>query len=577
MNEVIRDLFAPWWQHVVYVITFTVVVLVSATPTALGAVRGIQRFASRPFAAEGVVFLVALILGVIPPLLGWRKPPTFHDEFAYLFQAETFAHGRLANDTPHDADHFQTFHLMIRPSFASKFPPGQAISMAVGMMLGSPRVGTIGAVAVACAATCWAARAVLPARWALLAGLLAAVEPLVLSWGQTFWGGGVAMIGGAIFCGAIFRLERTTDQRIALHGALVAAGLAILANSRPFEGVLLALPVGTWLIVRLARSGRLRTVTSRAAPAAAAVLVPVFAWMGYYNYRVTGSPLRLPYAVHSKQYMVAPLFWWQGENEPTAPLIPAHLRSFHVGHERIEYDAQHTLGGFLAAAGMKLYRLVHDYLWGVLPALPLVLGAVTMLKGGPLVPRHWRRTALLAVGTIAFMIVAHFCCTPWLRMQYFAPAAPLLFVLLATCTAAVSRWRVLGGRPIAGALALAALLTWGSVALARARLDAERAAGEPELARAKLIEQIERVPGNHLMFVYYADGTQQLYEWVHNPPDIDSQRVVWAHLLNPERNTALMSHELDRSVWLLVVNNRNVEFKPLVMRNAAMTTRPAGR
>jgi hypothetical protein len=65
-------------------------------------------------------------------------------------------------------------------------------------------------------------------------------------------------------------------------------GLAILANSRPFEGLLFSLPVGFslafWLWTRPTRS----CLTRIALPL---VLVLGFAAVatGYYNWRVTGN------------------------------------------------------------------------------------------------------------------------------------------------------------------------------------------------------------------------------------------------------------------------------------------------
>src|SRR5689334_15217477 len=56
----------------------------------------------------------AILLAAIFPMairllmLPWYPPPPpqIHDEFSYLLQADTFAHGRVANPSPPNWEHF---------------------------------------------------------------------------------------------------------------------------------------------------------------------------------------------------------------------------------------------------------------------------------------------------------------------------------------------------------------------------------------------------------------------------------------------------------------------------------------
>ena len=126
-------------------------------------------------------------------------------------------------------------------------------------------------------------------------------------WSQSYWGGAVAALGGALVFGALPRIMKNRRGRDALW---LASGLAILANSRPLEGLLVSIPVmgvlGFWMVRADRLSGRLPF--RRVVLPVVLVLLPTVLWMGYYNYRLTGDPFRLAYQVHESTYGAAPVF-----------------------------------------------------------------------------------------------------------------------------------------------------------------------------------------------------------------------------------------------------------------------------
>src|SRR5207247_2320762 len=98
------------------------------------------------------------------------------------------------------------------------------------------------------------------------------------------------------------------------HAVVMGFGLAILANSRPFEGLVASVPamllVAGWLLGKSRPT--LRIAMTRVMLPLLLVLSVIGCAMAYYNARITGNPFRMPYQVHDDQYVMAPIFLWQG-------------------------------------------------------------------------------------------------------------------------------------------------------------------------------------------------------------------------------------------------------------------------
>ena len=81
---------------------------------------------------------------------------------------------------------------------------------------------------------------------------------------------------------------------------LMAIGVILLSTSRPYEGILLCLPVafvlGRWIFSGSNRPSPTLLLRRTAVP----LVLVLFAgaWMGYYDYRAFGSPLTPPYAIN---------------------------------------------------------------------------------------------------------------------------------------------------------------------------------------------------------------------------------------------------------------------------------------
>jgi hypothetical protein len=133
---------------------------------------------------------------------------------------------------------------------ASRFPA--ALAMAVGqLLLGHPWFGVWLSAGLLAAHFVGSAR-VAASGWALF-GAFIGLELCVFSyWMNSYWGGAVAALGGALVIGAWVRIVRAKQWRYAW---LFGIGAVIVILARPFEGSVLVVPalIGLGLADRTAR------------------------------------------------------------------------------------------------------------------------------------------------------------------------------------------------------------------------------------------------------------------------------------------------------------------------------------
>src|SRR5664279_91975 len=305
--------------------------------------RAFGQLARRRGLAVVVVGLTALLLRLaILPVCPVPRPFAPND-FSNLLAADTFASGRLTNPTPAMWAHFESIHITMKPTYMSMYFPGQGLVLAAArVLLGSPWFGILITSALMCAAICWMLQAWLPPAWALLGGMLAVLRIGLFSyWINTYTGAGsIAALGGALVLGALPRFLKTPQLR---YMVLMALGSILLASTRPYEGLLLCLPVaavlGHWLFFRKKRPAAAVLLRLSAAPLA--LVLAAGAWMGYYNYRAFGSPLTLPYTVSRNTYAMAPYFVWQS---PRPEPVYRHqvMRHFYYGFELASFESFRT-------------------------------------------------------------------------------------------------------------------------------------------------------------------------------------------------------------------------------------------
>ena len=518
-----------------------------------------------------VISIGLLALGIrvaLLPILPIPQP-AISDEYSYLLLADTLAQGRLANPTHPMWVHFETFHVNWHPTYASMYYPGYALFLAFGqVVMGHPFWGVWLSSGLMCGAICWALQGWLSAGWALLGSLLALIRLSTFSyWVDSYWGGTVTALGGALIIGALPRLR--TEHRVR-NSALLATGMALLASTRPYEGLFFCLPVIFWILWQFKRdksitaSGFLKQI----AVPTGLVMTATFVALGYYFWKVTGSPFTIPYQLNMRTYGLV-FFPWE-------KLRPVE---FHHAALQMFYRGGAVLGFYEMARShpfkLQFFKALVIWLFYFGPILTLPWLAWMFTR-----PRRkfWSSVSpelrfllmLVAIAYSALMLTIH------LGQPHYAAQLTIVFYLI-TLIMMRDLYRSgsagnLGGRFLARSVPLVCVLLF----VARTAAPLVHAAPKPSwtrtwcsqdeqnLERARILEELESTPGKHLVIVRYKpDHDFILDEWVFNNADINGSKVIWARDMGPQ-NAELIEYFKQRHAWLVEPDYNPARLSPYV-------------
>ncbi|HMP06564.1 MAG TPA: hypothetical protein PJ982_09460, partial [Lacipirellulaceae bacterium] len=448
----------------------------------------------------------------------------------------------------------------------SKYPPGQGLALAAGQALaGEPAAGLWLTSALAAAATYWMLLGWTSTRFACLGAVLWIAHPsFQLAWGQTYWGGTLAYVGGALVFGAAIRMQR----RAAVSDALVmGAGAVLLASTRPYEGLAFCLATGGYVSWRWRHNGgpTRRDFALKLAVPLGAVLGLGLAALGVYNHAVTGDLFKFPYGLHQDQYGQSPLFVG-GMPGPQREYRHAAFDQFHGTWEMGWYERQATLGGWFDT---KVAVTCLAAMFFLSPAMAL----------GVLACRPFRWTRLQPAVAVAAFTYAATLVSVFYNPHYWAPFAPLIVL---AAVAGLRRIDVLSRRLLHG-VPLAPLLVGLQVVLFGywfAKHAAAPQSGWPA-ERAAIVERLEATPERHLVLVKYGPQHNCHAEWVFNGADVDGSKIVWARTMDDVLDAELLDYFADRKAWLLEPEARRMtlisrESHALVQSGGPSASTPAG-
>jgi hypothetical protein len=533
---------------------------------AAGLLRRFERF-TRPLARRrrlavltvGVIALVvrAAILPVLP-----IPEPTVHDEFSYLLAADTFAHGRLTNPTHPMWMHFESFHINQKPTYASMYYPAQGLLLAAGQALfARPFVAVWLSVGVMGGAICWMLQGWMPPQWALLGGFLAILRLGTFSyWADSYYGGALAAIGGALVLGALPRIRR---QRRLVDALLMGLGLAIIANTRPYEGLFFAIPIATALAAWLWGLPKpfLQISIRRVVLTILLVLITTAAGMGYYFWRVTGSPLRIPYQTNMETYGFLYFPWQQLKARPV--FHHPVMQDFYDRYFVRQYESARSRP--LEKAGLTAVSMWLFFL-GPIFTLPFITWIATK--------RFISKKTLFFLSIILITAIGLLLPIYIPQPHYIAPLTPAIYFVILQAVRHSRLWRWNNrpsGRVIVMALPVICVAMFAlRIALpvpapATAESEFLRTWSSPRpinWERAELLDQLKNSPGRQLAIVRYKSDHDSLLEWVYNEADIDNAKVVWARETAVDEDRKLIEYFKDRQIRLVEADEKPPKLYP---------------
>ena len=426
-------------------------------------------------------------------------------------------------------------------------------------------------------------------------------------WMNSYWGGAVAATGAALLMGALPRIWEHQRPR---HAIILGAGAAILATSRPVEGLIFFLPVGAALLWgTLPRDSSARgAYTKRILLPLAGVLGCAVAFIAYYNWRVAGNPLTFPHLIEQRQYIRTALFLWQ-HDKPRIAYANPQFDDFYHNFLPSLYQAS-----WPAAEGQSEWKSAWFWQFFIGPALSIPFLALPWLFKDR---RNWLLLAQVVLCSLGLWIIVYF------NPHYAAPLMVTMVVLMMQGLCLLDGWKLVGHPVGAGLTRLIVLfslfigpvyfarmvmpqphplVTWlhqhsalimiaaaalllavqfGSSLVARHQESRSLLIGACELLlvagimlqaaviqielypdnyafvddlsepfRKPVEQQLAALPGQHLVLVRYSKDHNSGEEYVYNDADIDDAKTVWAREIPGVDLTPLLSYFRNRDVWV---------------------------
>jgi hypothetical protein len=221
--------------------------------------------------------------------------PKVHDENSYLLQADIFARGRWTVPSPPIAEFFEQPHVQVVPSVASKYPPGHALLLTLGAIVGFHALVPLALTGVT-AALLFALTARLTNPWtASFAWLVWITAPIVLRFQPSYFS---ELTTSPLLLASWWLLLDWRESRRLRWLMCLALAIGWCAITRPLTALAFAVPIGV-VVVRDA----LRLRLWRGLAMACALGIAVLAILPLWSAKTTGDWRLSPIELYRKDYL----------------------------------------------------------------------------------------------------------------------------------------------------------------------------------------------------------------------------------------------------------------------------------
>ena len=462
-------------------------------------------------AAAGIAGLASLIIvwwvwGAINPI------PVVSDEQSYVLQSRIFATGHWTAPSPPISEFFEQSHVLTVPAVASKFPPGHALLMSLGTLIGSPTIMPLLLTALTGALLFLLARRAANVWVATLALIMWLGDPINLRFRPSYFSEITTQAMWLVSWWALLEWRQTRDRRWLLA---LAAAIGWGAITRPLTLLAFAIPVGVVVIRDVVRLKLWRDFGI-----AVALGIMLLGVIPLWSSQTTGDWTLTPLTQYQRDYLPydKPGFGV----DTTAPARPLNIVNRFTYSEFYREHASHTVANLPRIAVERL-RVIAISEWS--PRLILVPFVVVGLFS---MSAEVAFALICSVGLfIAYLSYGHF--SEW--TLYYFEGVPVLSMLAALGLWSVielvaARVRGAHGTILAARMAMAALVPVVALTIHEARTWRERHRQDARW-NVEFNDMVSALPKNPtVIFVHYTPRLQPHPNIVRNSPHLDDE-TVW--------------------------------------------------